>query len=122
MRFYLAGVGGIEPTNAGIKIQCLTTWRHPNKLVISRVEVCGWGGRDRTYECWNQNPVPYHLATPQSITSMYSKDAGLNLPHNRLHNLLPLVHKPREPLLLFHMPKTHKHLNLSSAHDQIDSI
>ncbi len=25
----------------------------------------GWGGRDRTYECRNQNPVPYHLATPQ---------------------------------------------------------
>ena len=24
----------------------------------------GWGGRDRTSECWNQNPVPYHLATP----------------------------------------------------------
>lgn len=25
----------------------------------------GWGGRDRTFECWNQNPVPYRLATPQ---------------------------------------------------------
>lgn len=62
------------------------------------------------------------LGDTPSITSMYSKDAGLILPHNRLHILLPLVHKPREPLLLFHMPKTHKHLNLSSAHDQIDSI
>ena len=28
----------------------------------------GWGGRDRTYECRNQNPVPYHLATPQRKT------------------------------------------------------
>ena len=28
----------------------------------------GWGGRDRTYECRNQNPVPYHLATPQFFT------------------------------------------------------
>ena len=28
----------------------------------------GWGGRDRTYECRNQNPVPYHLATPQGKT------------------------------------------------------
>src|SRR5476649_913721 len=27
----------------------------------------GWGGRDRTFECWNQNPVPYHLATPQQV-------------------------------------------------------
>ncbi len=25
----------------------------------------GWGGRTRTCECGNQNPVPYHLATPQ---------------------------------------------------------
>ena len=25
----LAGVAGFEPTNAGIKIQCLTAWRHP---------------------------------------------------------------------------------------------
>ncbi len=28
--------------------------------------IYGWGGRDRTYECWDQNPVPYHLATPQN--------------------------------------------------------
>ena len=25
----------------------------------------GWGGRIRTCECRDQNPVPYHLATPQ---------------------------------------------------------
>lgn len=25
----------------------------------------GWGGRDRTSEWRNQNPLPYHLATPQ---------------------------------------------------------
>src|SRR5450755_2443996 len=31
----------------------------------------GWGGRDRTYECRNQNPVPYHLATPQGKTVTY---------------------------------------------------
>ena len=24
----------------------------------------GWGGRIRTCGCWNQNPMPYHLATP----------------------------------------------------------
>lgn len=27
----------------------------------------GWGCRIRTCECWSQNPVPYHLANPQSI-------------------------------------------------------
>ena len=26
----VAGAEGIEPSNAGIKIQCLTTWRRPN--------------------------------------------------------------------------------------------
>jgi hypothetical protein len=33
--------------------------------VVVRVEKIGWGGRDRTSECRNQNPVPYRLATPQ---------------------------------------------------------
>ena len=26
----------------------------------------GWGARIRTWECRDQNPVPYHLATPQN--------------------------------------------------------
>ena len=25
----------------------------------------GWAGRDRTFACRNQNPMPYHLATAQ---------------------------------------------------------
>ena len=29
---FLAGVAGFEPTNAGIKIPCLTAWRHPTEL------------------------------------------------------------------------------------------
>ena len=29
-RFFLAGMEGLEPPNAGTKNQCLTTWRHPN--------------------------------------------------------------------------------------------
>ena len=28
----------------------------------------GWGARDRTWECGDQNPVPYRLATPQMIS------------------------------------------------------
>ncbi len=32
----------------------------------SQEKLAGWGGRVRTSECRNQNPVPYHLATPQS--------------------------------------------------------
>ncbi len=36
----------------------------------------GWGGRDRTYECRNQNPVPYHLATPQRKPCLRAGDAA----------------------------------------------
>ena len=25
----MAGVAGLEPANAGVKVPCLTTWRHP---------------------------------------------------------------------------------------------
>jgi hypothetical protein len=27
----------------------------------------GWGGRIRTYDTRYQKPMPYHLATPQSV-------------------------------------------------------
>src|SRR3569832_285182 len=45
------------------------------------VRLTGWGGRDRTYECRNQNPMPYHLATPQLNRVLLSRstrtaDAG----------------------------------------------
>ena len=29
--FLLAGMAGFEPTTAGVKVLCLTAWRHPNK-------------------------------------------------------------------------------------------
>ena len=31
-RLDMAGVQGFEPRNAGIRNQCLTAWRHPNKF------------------------------------------------------------------------------------------
>ena len=30
----LAGAGGIEPPNGGIKIRCLTAWRRPNDAFL----------------------------------------------------------------------------------------
>lgn len=30
----LTGMGGFEPTNGGVKVRCLTTWRHPNNNMI----------------------------------------------------------------------------------------
>ena len=49
---FLAGVAGFEPTNTGIKIQCLTAWRHPN---IKRRN----GARDgvRTHDLRDHNPA-----------------------------------------------------------------
>jgi hypothetical protein len=26
----ITGVEGFEPANGGVKVRCLTTWRHPN--------------------------------------------------------------------------------------------
>ena len=30
----MAGMAGFEPTDAGVKVPCLTAWRHPNKIPI----------------------------------------------------------------------------------------
>ena len=42
----------------------MTNKKHP-----LGAKILGWDGRIRTCECWDQNPVPYHLATSQ-----YSQD------------------------------------------------
>ena len=28
------GVAGFEPTNGGVKVRSLTTWRHPNLIIM----------------------------------------------------------------------------------------
>ena len=48
----------------------------------------GWGGRDRTYECRNQNPVPYHLATPQLLFCKIMQGMTIkSLRHKTLHTV-----------------------------------
>ena len=32
--FFLAGVAGFGPANAGVKVLCLTAWRYPNDLTL----------------------------------------------------------------------------------------
>ncbi len=34
LKYYIAGVGGFEPASSGVKVRCLTTWRHPNKYTL----------------------------------------------------------------------------------------
>jgi hypothetical protein len=48
------------------------TWCRYDRWTIrvalpQRIEKIGWGGRIRTSECRNQNPVPYLLATPHHL-------------------------------------------------------
>ena len=53
---FLAGVAGFEPTNAAVKVLCLTAWRHPNIKFLTKFygtlarTVKLWGGR------WDSNP------------------------------------------------------------------
>ena len=90
----MAGAAGFEPTDGGIKTRCLTTWRRPkfdavlrwqgrldsnqrmagskpaalplgDALIQSSLQVeNGRGGWIRTNGWRDQNPLPYHLATP----------------------------------------------------------
>ena len=42
----------------------------------------GWGARIRTWECRNQNPVPYHLATPQTWDFLSKNSEGVKQKEN----------------------------------------
>ena len=37
----LAGVAGFEPTNAGVKVRCLTAWRHPKVPYLLAICIMG---------------------------------------------------------------------------------
>lgn len=55
----------------------------------------GWGGRIRTHECRDQNPVPYRLATPQKSSLSLSKypnwDLLKNTTKHKFFGLLALI-------------------------------
>ena len=50
-----------------------------SKLVSHAISIgygfAGWGGRIRTSAWWNQNPLPYHLATPQKLSGKRRDDS-----------------------------------------------
>ena len=45
----MAGMAGLEPADAGVKVPCLTTWRHPN--------ICRFSGK-RRIGILSPNPPP----------------------------------------------------------------
>ena len=50
----LAGIAGFEPTNATVKVWCLTAWRYP-------IEYYGVTGGTRTHDNQNHNLALYQL-------------------------------------------------------------
>ena len=49
----------------------------------------GWGGRIRTYGTRDQNPMPYHLATPQFIIELHY--LKFNFKHFRIRNSIDII-------------------------------
>ncbi len=40
----MAGMAGFEPTHDGVKVRCLTAWRHPNDVALFDLLKVGWLG------------------------------------------------------------------------------
>ena len=71
-----------EPGTPWLKVTCSANWANGPKNG-------GWGGRIWTYECGNQNPVPYRLATPQWPLRQYHSGTNKVWGGRQVSNLLP---------------------------------
>ena len=52
---HLAGVAGIEPTNEGVKVPCLTAWLHPYEEIRQPKGENGVGSGSRTHDIQSHN-------------------------------------------------------------------
>ena len=56
----VAGMEGLEPSNDGIKIRCLTAWLHPNKKIMLQKNIdAGKGLRRRLGSRWFSKKTSY---------------------------------------------------------------
>ena len=63
-----SGSGGLQSQDPQRPAECGALRRISRSLHIGGMR--GWGGRIRTSGWRNQNPLPYHLATPQCVARL----------------------------------------------------
>ena len=100
----LAGVAGIEPANAGVKVPCLTAWLHPT--VRTGIREMGWvmGLEPTTSRAtiWRSNQLNYthhNLARPKGfepLTYGLEGRCSIRLSYRRTPFSLP-TRKPPAP-------------------------
>ena len=109
---HLAGMVGLEPTNAGVKVPCLTTWLHPN--VGKMKENMGLGSPPNpmfsmgwvmglepttlgtTIRCSNQLSYTHHIVYPmENGTPEGTRTPGLLLRRQLLYPAELLAHMER---------------------------
>ena len=76
----LAGVAGFEPTDAGIKIRCLTAWRHPNALNLM--------GREKGFEPSTSRTTIWRSTNWATTAILFGAPWGTRTPHTRLRRPL----------------------------------
>ena len=88
----MAGVAGFEPTDARVKVSCLTTWLYPNSIIN------GVNSGTRTHDFQSHNLALYQL---NYIHHKCGTPEGIRTPDTRLRRA---VLYPAE--LLVHISKT----------------
>ena len=76
----MAGVAGFEPTDARVKVSCLTTWLYPN------IKLNGVNSGTRTHDFQSHNLALYQLNYIHHIfiKNKYGTPEGIRTPDTRL--------------------------------------